>query len=178
MNGEDFLGALQKRRSVRSYSGEQVPMEKLNMILEAGRLAPSGRAIRPYELIVVRDKQKLIDLSGCRKGGAARMLAGADLAVVVVGDEERSDTWTEDCSIVIENMHLMASVLGVGSCWIQGRGREAMDGGTTEDYVRNILQYPHECKLEAILSLGMPEEDWPETPLSMLPFGKVHINKY
>ena len=178
MKAEEFLNILQKRRSVRSYSGEPVPMEMLNMILEAGMLAPSGRAIRPYELIVVRDKQKLIGLSGCRKGGAARMLAGADLAVVVVGDEEKSDTWTEDCSVVMENMHLMASALGVASCWIQGRGREAMDGETTEDFARALLQFPQECRLEAILSLGMPEEDWPETPLSMLPFGKVHINKY
>ena len=178
MNGEDLLKVLQKRRSVRSYSGETVSMEKLNLILEAGMLAPSGKALRPYELIVVRDRQKLIALSGCRKGGAARMLAGADLAVVVLGDEVKSDTWTEDCSVVMENMHLMASALGVGSCWIQGRGREAMDGVTTEDYVRDYLQYPHECRLEAILSLGMPEEDWPETPLSALPYGKVHINKY
>ena len=60
MKAEEFLNILQKRRSVRSYSGEPVPMEMLNMILEAGMLAPSGRAIRPYELIVVRDKQKLI----------------------------------------------------------------------------------------------------------------------
>ena len=178
MKAEEFLNILQKRRSVRSYSGEPVPMEMLNMILEAGMLAPSGRAIRPWELIVVRDKQKLIGLSSCRMGGSARMLAGADLAVVVVGDEEKSDTWTEDCSVVMENMHLMASALGVASCWIQGRGREAMDGETTEDFARALLQFPQECRLEAILSLGMPEEDWPETPLSMLPFGKVHINKY
>ena len=178
MNGEEFLKVLQKRRSVRSYSGEPVPMEKLNMILEAGMLAPSSRAIRPHELIVVRHKQKLISLSGCRMGGSARMLAGADLAIVVVGDEEKSDVWTEDCCVVMENMHLMASALGVGSCWIQGRLREAMDGETTEEFVRNILQYPAECRLEAILSLGMPEEEWPQTPLEMLPFGKIHINKY
>ncbi len=178
MSGEDFLRALQNRRSVRSYSGEPVPMEKLNMILEAGMLAPSSRAIRPYELIVVRDKQKLISLSGCRMGGAARMLAGADLAVVVVADEEKSDAWIEDSCVVMENMHLMASALGVGSCWIQGRERTAMDGETTEEYTRNILQFPAECRLEAILSLGMPEEEWPMTPLEMLPFAKIHINKY
>ena len=178
MSGEELLKIMQKRRSVRSYSGEAVPMEKLNLILQAGMMAPSGRAIRPYELIVVRDKQKLIGLSGCRMGGAARMLAGADLAIVVVADEEKSDTWTEDASVVMENMHLMASVLGVGSCWIQCRERMAMDGETAEEYARTILQFPAECRLEAILSLGMPEEEWPMTPLEMLPFAKIHINKY
>ena len=111
-------------------------------------------------------------------GGAARMLAGADLAIVVVGDEEKSDVWTEDCCCVMENMHLMASALGVASCWIQGRERMAMDGETAEEYARTILQFPAECRLEAILSLGMPEEEWPETPLDLLPYGKIHINKF
>ena len=178
MSGEDFLRALQNRRSVRSYSGEPVPMEKLNMILEAGMLAPSSRAIRPYELIVVRDKQKLISLSGCRMGGAARMLAGADLAVVVVADEEKSDAWIEDSCVVMENMHLMASALGVASCWIQGRERQAIDGETTEDFLRCILQFPAECRLEAILALGMPDEELPARSPESLPFNKVHINKY
>ena len=178
MNGEELLRIMQRRRSVRSYSGEPVPMEKLNLILQAGMMAPSGRAIRPWELIVVRDKQKLIDLSSSRMGGAARMLTGADLAIVVVGDEEKSDVWTEDCCCVMENMHLMASALGVASCWIQGRERMAMDGETAEEYARTILQFPAECKLEAILSLGMPEQEWPQTPIDSLPYGKIHINKY
>ena len=165
MNGEDLLKIMQMRRSVRSYSGDPVPMEKLNLILQAGMMAPSGRAIRPWELIVVRDKQKLIDLSSSRMG-------------VVVGDEEKSDVWTEDCCCVMENMHLMASALGVASCWIQGRERMAMDGETAEEYARTILQFPAECKLEAILSLGMPEQEWPQTPIDSLPYGKIHINKY
>ena len=142
MNGEELLKVMQNRRSVRNYSGEPVPMEKLNLILEAGMMAPSGRAIRPWELIVVKDKQKLISLSSCRMGGAARMLAGADLAIVVLGNEDRSDVWTEDCSCVMENMHLMASALGVASCWIQGRERMAMDGETAEDYARTMSQCP------------------------------------
>ena len=44
MNGEELLKIMQRRRSVRSYSGEPVPMEKLNLILQAGMMAPSGRA--------------------------------------------------------------------------------------------------------------------------------------
>ena len=63
MRGEELLKIMQKRRSVRSYSGEAVPMEKLNLILQAGMTAPSGRAIRPWELIVIRDKQKVLGLS-------------------------------------------------------------------------------------------------------------------
>lgn len=178
MTDYEMLQIFQGRRSVRNYSGEPVPMEKLNMILEAGLMSASGRAIRPWELIVVRDKNTLISMSSARKGGAARMLVGADAAVVVLADEELSDTWIEDCSNVIANMHLMASALGVGSCWIQGRGRESMEGNTTEEYLRSVLKFPSEYRLEAVLSLGMPEEKPPVSDLNSLPFEKVHVNKF
>lgn len=175
---EQMMELFLKRRSIRNYSGEPVPMEKLNQIIMAGLSSASGRAIRPWDLIVVRDRDKLIEMSGCRLQGSSRMLAGADAAIVVIGEEERSDVWIEDCSIVMANMHLMASALGVGSCWIQGRGREAIDGETTEDFLRRILQFPAESRLEAILSLGMPEEEIPARNPDTLRFDKVHINKY
>ena len=175
---EQMLEIFLNRRSIRSFTGEAVPMDKLNQIIMAGLSSASSRAARPWELIVIRDKDKLIDMSGCRLKGSSRMLAGADAAIVVVGDEERSDVWIEDCSVVMANMHLMASALGVGSCWIQGRGRDAIDGETTEDYLRRILQFPAECRLEAILALGMPDEELPARTPESLPFHKVHINKY
>ena len=175
---EQMLEIFLNRRSIRSFTGEAVPMDKLNQIIMAGLSSASSRAARPWELIVIRDKDKLIEMSGCRLKGSSRMLAGADAAIVVVGDEERSDVWIEDCSVVMANMHLMASALGVGSCWIQGRGREAIDGETTEDFLRRILQFPAECRLEAILALGMPDEELPARTPESLPFYKVHINKY
>lgn len=175
---EQMLETFLNRRSIRSYTGEAVPMEKLNQIIMAGLSSASSRAARPWELIVVRDKSKLIDMSGCRLKGSSRMLAGADAAIVVVADEERSDMWIEDCSVVMANMHLMASALGVGSCWIQGRERDAIDGESTEDFLRRILQFPSECRLEAILALGMPDEEIPGRSPESLPFHKVHINKY
>ena len=175
---EQMMETFLNRRSVRSYTGEAVPMEKLNTIIMAGLSSASSRAIRPWDLIVVRDKDKPIEMSGCRLKGSSRMLAGADAAIVVVGDEERSDVWIEDCSVVMANMHLMASALGVGSCWIQGRDREAVDGETTEDFLRRILQFPSESRLLAILSLGMPDEELPARTPESLPFNKVHINKY
>ena len=84
---EQMLDIFLKRRSVRQYTGESVPMDKLNQIIMAGLTSASGRAIRPWELIVVRDKDKLIEMSGCRLKGSSRMLAGADAAIVVVADE-------------------------------------------------------------------------------------------
>lgn len=152
----DLLKIMRERRSVRNYTEETIREEHLDKILEAGLLSASGRAIRPWEMIVVRDKDTLRKMADSRDHGAA-MLRGADTAIVVIADEEKTDVWTEDCSIVMANMHLMASALGVGSCWIQGRLRTSAGEDTTEEYLRKLLGFPENYRLEATLSLGMPE---------------------
>lgn len=169
----ELLEIMQNRRSVRKYTGEAVSEENLEKILQAGLLSASSRSRRPWELIVVRDKDMLKKMAQCR-AGSAQMLAEADAAVAVVADTSVSDVWIEDCSIIMANMHLMADSLGVGSCWIQGRLRETPNGVATEDYLRGLLRFPENFALEAILSLGMPEERPARRELSELPLEKIH----
>lgn len=169
----ELLEILQHRHSVRNYKEEPISDEMLQMIIQAGLLSPSSRSIRPWELIVVKDKTMLHQLASSRVG-SAKMLEYADAAIVVIADENLSDVWVEDCAIVMSNMHLMADYLGVGSCWIQGRLRKATDSQTTEAYVRTLLHYPESFRLEAILSLGTPAKHAPKTELSDLLYNKVH----
>lgn len=171
--GVDVLDAMARRRSLRRYSGEPIPQALLDRILEAGLRSASGRSRRPWELIVVHDRAMLDDLAECREQGAA-MLAGADAAIVVVADPTLADTWVEDCSIVMANMQLEAAASGVGSCWIQGRLRQAADGRSTHEFVANLLKVPAPYQLEAILSLGMPEAEAPRRPFDEALLEKVH----
>lgn len=173
----NFLDLLKHRRSIRQYKEEAVSKEALEAIVEAGLLSPSGRNIRPWELIVVQKKETLEKMSECRVG-SAKMLAGASAAIVVIADPEKTDVWTEDCSIVMSNMHNMAHDLGLGSCWIQGRLRQAPDGRTTEEYLRDILGYPKEYCLEAVLSIGVPAVHPEGRKLSEVPEHKVHFEMY
>lgn len=169
----DLLEIMQNRRSVRKYTGQPVAQEDLQRILEAGLFSASSRGIRPWELIVVRNKDTLQKMSQCRVG-SAKMLAGADAAIAVIADTSLSDVWVEDCSIVMSNMHLMADSLGVGSCWIQGRLRKTPEEISTEDYLRKLLKFPENFALEAILSLGMPESHPTKRELSEISPGKIH----
>lgn len=173
----ELLQILQNRGSVRTYTGEPIPEEKLNLVLQAGLLSPSGRNRRPWELIVVREKETLAKLAKCRDHGAD-MLTGADTAIVVFADPEKTDVWTEDASIIMTCMHVMADSLGLGSCWIQGRLRTAGDGRTTEEYVRELLGVPEHYKLEAILSLGMPASHPEPKKLEDLMAEKIHREKF
>lgn len=175
--GVDVLAAMTDRRSVRKYSDEPVPQSLLDRIVRAGLVSASGRKLRPWELVVVRDHSTLGKLAECRDSGSA-MLAGADAAIVVLGNPEVADTWIEDCSIVMANMHLEASASGVGSCWIQGRMRTAADGRTTQDFVADLLSIPAPWQLEAILSLGMPEAPAEARAFDEKLLAKVHDERF
>jgi nitroreductase len=173
----DLHEMLLARRSVRKYKKEHISGEDLQQILEAGVSSPTSRGTREWEFILVQTRDTLDKLADCRKHGSS-FLRQADCAVVVFGDETETDVWIEDCSIAMAYMHLMADQLGLGSCWIQGRNRDAIDGETTEEFLRPILRFPDNYRLEAILALGMPEEETPVRSPESLPFEKVHINQF
>ena len=147
----ELLELMRKRRSIRRYTGMHIADETLEKILQAGLLAPSSRAIYPVEFVVVKDKGALIALSACKVGSAA-MLSGADAAVVVIGNTEKSDAWIEDCSLSMMLMQLEAVEQGVGSCWVQCRGRKTGEGPGTEEYVRGLLGIPDRFGVLAILT--------------------------
>ena len=174
---ENLLELLCTRRSIRRYTDEKVSDEQLEKIIQAGLLAFSGKNLKPWEMIVVKDKEMLKKMSDCRVG-AAKMLEGADCAIVVLAVDGKSDTQIEDCSIVMSNMHLMAHALGVGSCWIQNRMRETPDGQTTEEYLRGLLGIPADRHPEAILSMGIPAENPAPRTLEDIDLTKVHTEKY
>lgn len=173
----ELLELMRTRHSIRSYTDAPVSEEDITKILQAGMLSASGKGIRPWEFIVVTDKDVLQKMSDCR-AGSVKMLKKAACAIVVVGNEDASDVWIEDCSAVMSNMHLMAHALGLGSCWVQGRLRKAEDGRDTEAFVRDILGYPENCKLQAILTVGVPNEEKAPYELDKLPMKKVHYGKF
>ncbi|MDO4976234.1 MAG: nitroreductase family protein [Eubacteriales bacterium] len=168
-----LLEIMKNRRSVRKYTGEAIPEEKMNQILQAALLAPSSRGRRPWEFVLVKDKELLEKLSSCREMGSA-FLKDADQAVVVLGDTSLTDVWVEDCSIAMTMMYLMADSLGVGCCWIQGRNRFAKEGVTTESYVKELLEIPEQYALQAIMAFGIPENHPEGYDLEDLCYGKIH----
>lgn len=174
----DFMELLRGRRSIRAYTAEPIRRDSLERILQAGLLSPTGRNLRPWEFVVVEDRETLTALSHCRQG-SSRMLKEASCAILVWGDRNKTDVWTEDCSIAMSYMQLMAHSLGLGSCWIQGRLRQAENGEeSTEDYCRKLLDVPEGLALEAILSLGVPKETPPARALDSLETDKIHWERF
>ena len=169
----DMLQTILNRRSVRQYTDEPIPEEKLNAILYAGLAAASSKNRRPWEFVVVRDRAMLDALGDCRPG-ASNLLSKCQAAIVVCADAEAVDVWVEDCGSAMTQMHLMADAIGVGSCWLQVRLRKAADGRDTADVVRQLLGIPGKYGVMAILTLGMPESHPDPHTVDELLLEKIH----
>ena len=172
-----MLDLLKTRRSIRRFKDREIEKEKVDMILKAGLLSPSSRGRRPWEFIVVNDKQLLETLSSSREHGS-QFLAGAPLAIVVIADPDVCDEWVEDASIAAIIMQVTAHWMGLGSCWIQARKRYRANDEKTEDYIKRSLGIPEKYNVECIIALGYKDEDKPPHDQESLPYKKLHFNKY
>ena len=173
----DMLNTILARRSVRQYTDEPIPEEKLNAILYAGLAAASSKNRRPWEFVVVRDRAMLDQLGDCRPG-ASNLLGKCTAAIVVCADAEAVDVWVEDCGSAITQMHLMSDAIGVGSCWMQVRLRNAEDGRDTADVVRGLLGIPEKYGVMAILTLGMPASHPAPHTVDELLLDKIHHERF
>ncbi|MDD6257256.1 nitroreductase family protein [Methanobrevibacter boviskoreani] len=167
-----LIDVMKNRRSVREYTDEDIPEEKLERIIQAGLLAPTSRNRKPCKFIVVRDKETLNKLSKSKRTGS-KMLKGANVAIVVCADADKADTWVEDSSIALSYMNLMAEEQGIGSCWVQIHLRKTGINRSSEDYVRELFNLDEKCRIVGILSLGMPDKKPDGHDLSDLDYDKV-----
>lgn len=145
----DFLQMAKKRYSVRSYQPRQVEQEKLDRILEAARVAPTGANRQPHRLIVVREAGSLEKL----KKGAN--VYGAPLAIIVCADHgiswkrsyDGKDIADIDAAIVTDHMMLQATELELGTLWICHFNPEA---------IRREFSIPVGLEPINILAIGYP----------------------
>lgn len=153
-----FIDLLRKRRSIRQFQDRAVEQEKIDLLLEAVLRAPSSRSLNPWEFVVVRDKVTLEALSRSKPHGAA-FLQNAPLAIVVCADPEKCDVWVEDCSIASILLHLEATDLGLGSCWIQLRLREYDAEQSASAKAAGILGLKEGMEVQTIIAIGYPEKE-------------------
>ena len=180
MTGEDagdFMGLVRKRRSIRRFTQEKVDPATVELLVEVLLRAPSSRGNRPWEFIVVDDRELLAGLSRSKDHGS-EFLKNAPLAVVVCADSTRSDVWVEDCAIAGIMVQLAAVSLGLGSCWVQIRNRRHDGRLSAEEYVQELLDLPEHLRVAEIIGIGHPGEAKEPVPAGDLPYEKVKRNRY
>ena len=151
----EVMEAIRKRRSIRRYAPDPIPDEKLNVILEAARLAPTACNYQPFRLIVVRDAATRRRLVSACAGQA--FIAEAPVVIVGCAFEDRAyqrqagsySSFAIDLSIVLDHLTLAAIDQGLGTCWI---------GAFDEQAVRQVVGVPQEVRVVALTPLGVPAE--------------------
>ncbi|NLN07280.1 MAG: nitroreductase [Firmicutes bacterium] len=116
----DLQAVFDARYSVRQFADKAVEPEKVQSILEAGRLAPTARNYQPQKILVLQQPEGLETL------GKTARLYNAPLALLVCADTSQSwkrpfdgmDSGQIDATIVTTYMMLEATRLGLGSVWI------------------------------------------------------------
>ncbi|TGX87435.1 NAD(P)H nitroreductase [Muribaculum intestinale] len=172
-----FHDLITNRRSIRRYTDEEISAEDVKTIMEAALMAPTSKSSRPWQFVIVEDTARLEALSKCKEAGAMP-IAKAPLAIVVAVDVEASDPWIEDAAIAATFIQLQAQDLGLGSCWIQIRGRYTDRDLESETYVQNVLDMPDTILPVAIITIGHPAEEKKPQNLEKLLWEKVHINEW
>ena len=93
-------------------------------------------------------------------------------------DPEKSAVWIEDASIATIYLHLAAAALGLGSCWIQIRGRMHDDTTSAEAYIAEVLNIPSNLKIVTMLGIGHPAEQKMIHKRESLQDEKIFLNRY
>ena len=117
----DFLEMAKTRYSARSYSDKKIEKEKLDKILEAGRIAPTAVNFQPQKIIVVQSEAGLAKIASAAKtyNPAAAPIVCADTDISWKRRRyDNMDSGFIDASIVTTYMMLEARALEVDSLWI------------------------------------------------------------
>jgi nitroreductase len=153
----DVLEAIKGRRSIRAFKNQDVPAETVEELIDAARWAPSAGNIQPWEFIIVRKPRIRRRLVEAALG--QMFIEEAPVVIIVCADEECSSQGygvrgktlycIQDTAAAIQNIHLTACSLGLGTCWV---------GAFREEETREILKIPRGMRPVAIIPVGYPAE--------------------
>ena len=155
-----FQELAKNRYSVRSFRENPIEKEHMDLILEAGRVAPTACNFQPQKIYVARSaeaREKLASVCRCTFGAPVILVVGYD----------RTRDWKNklmpgltsgetDAAIVCTHMMLQAADLGIGSCWV---------GYFNPEQVAEVLGLPENITVTALLPIGYPAENAAPLPL-------------
>ena len=148
----DFLQLAKERYSVRKFSDKKLEKEKLDLILEAGRIAPTAANYQPQRILVIESEENLNKVKSCTSSHF-----NAPLILLICYDS--NTCWTRkdgktmgevDASIVTTQMMLEAAELGLGSTWV---------GAFSAEAIIEQFKIPENLVPVALLPIGYPAED-------------------
>lgn len=157
-----FIDLAKKRYSLRNYSNKKVERKKIELCLDAARLAPSACNSQPWTFIVIDDNQtkKLItEKTNLLFSKMNKFLNEAPVIIAVITEKpniksqiggflKNKDFNLIDIGAAVENLCLQAAELGLGTCII---------GWFNEKFTKQILKISKNKRIGLLISLGYPK---------------------
>ncbi|MEG2172914.1 MAG: nitroreductase family protein [Desulfovibrionaceae bacterium] len=115
----DTFETIFTRRSIRSFTPQEISETDITHILSAAMSAPSAGNAQPWDFIVVRDQAGREAITQCTP--YAGMAPQAPVCVIVCADTSREKYpgfWVQDCAAAMQNLLLAARAKDIGSVWI------------------------------------------------------------
>ena len=164
---KDVLQFITARRSVRGFTGEPVDREKLEVALKAAMAAPSARNTKPWEFVVVTEKERVQAV--CAAHPYAKFGADAGAVVLPFGKKEGYALFDQDMGASTENLLLALANLGLGATWCGMRD-------DLQEAVRGVVGIPEKLYVFALVPVGVPSEAVP--PRTQYEPERVHWEAY
>ena len=117
----EFKEVIKSRYSCKKFSERQVEADKLESILNSGRLAPTAKNLQEQHIYVIQSPEalaKIDTVTPCRYGAPTVLVVAFDSKNVFTYPGGKRDSGVEDATIVATHMILAAADEGVDSCWI------------------------------------------------------------
>jgi nitroreductase len=144
----DFTKLICQRTSIRKFKPIEIKRDVLEQLVDAGRRAPSARAVEPWEFVVVQSKESLLKLGQIAINGS--FIKDAQAAIIVFCAKTRY--YLEDGCAATENILLAAADQGLGACWIAGDKKEYAQ------QVCELFKVNDALVLVSIIALGIADE--------------------
>lgn len=149
--------AIATRRSIRKFTAQDIPMEILGVVLDAGRYAPSAGNVQNWRFVIIKNKENKQKIA---EAAMQQMwIAQAPVIILVCAETEKIKQFygirgerlysIQNCAAAIQNMLLTAHSLGLASTWI---------GAFDETMLRRAAEIPEDIRAQAILPFGYPDE--------------------
>ena len=146
----EFSDVIKNRYSCKKFSSEQIGKDKLDAILEAGRVAPTAKNLQEQHIYVVQSESALetIDkLTPCRYNAPTVLIVAFNKNNVFTYPGEKRNSGIEDATIVAYNE-------GVDSCWINF---------FNPDELAKAFNLPEDEEILMLLDIGVADKT--TTPL-------------
>jgi nitroreductase len=152
------FGVIRFRRSVRNYDPRPIENEKLDLILEGARLAPSSSNSQPWRIVVVNQHEKIEKLAEATPGKISSFQWAKQCPIMIILCAEPTalqkaaqlvgkNYASVDIGIVGEHICLVAAELGIGTCWL---------GWIDPKKIKAITNIPNNWDVVCMISLGYP----------------------